>query len=101
MDQVPDDRSFGAVLSAAGTIAIQKLDLQGYDALLVSSEGLGDLITFRNHDQPVVCFCHTPVRPVYDPVYRATWLAEHPSARIPLSLFSLSDQPITRLSLRH
>jgi len=101
LDQVPVDRSFGAVLRAARTIAMQKLDLQDYDALLVSSEGLGDLITFRNHDQPVVCFCHTPVRPVYDPVYRATWLAEHPSARIPLAMFSLGYHAITRLAWRY
>jgi glycosyltransferase involved in cell wall biosynthesis len=98
---VPVERSFGAVLRAARTIVMQKLDLRGYDALLVSSEGLGDLITFRNHDQLVFCFCHTPARPVYDPVYRATWLAAHPLGRIPLAVFSLAYHAVTRRAWRY
>jgi len=98
---VPVERSFGAVLRAARTIAAQKLDLAECDALLVSSEGLGDLITFRNHAKPVLCFCHTPARPVYDPVYRASWLAAHPGARIPLALYSLVYRFVTRRAWRH
>ena len=101
LGHIPVERSFRAVLRAARTIAAQKLDLQGYDALLVSSEGLGDLITFRNHDQLVFCFCHTPARPLYDPVYRDTWLAAHPSARIPLAMFSLAYRAVTRRAWRY
>ena len=101
LGRVPVERSFGAVLRAARTIVAQKLDLAGFDALLVSSEGLGDLITFRNHATPVFCFCHTPARPVYDPVYRANWLAAHPRARIPLALYSLAYHLVTRRAWRH
>jgi len=101
LEQVPVARTFGAVLRAARTIVAQRLDLAGFDALLVSSEGLGDLITFRNHSKPVFCFCHTPVRPVYDPVYRATWLANHRGGRIPLTLYSFAYHWVTRLAWRH
>ena len=101
LDQVSVERSFGAVLRAAAIIATEKLELRGYDVLLVSSEGLGDLITFRNHDQPVVCFCHTPARPLYDSVYKAVWLAAHPHARIPLTLFSFVYDAITRGAWRY
>ncbi len=101
LGRVPVERSFGAVLRAARTIAAQKLDLADCDALLVSSEGLGDLITFRNHAKPVLCFCHTPARPVYDPVYRASWLAAHPGARIPLALYSFVYRLVTRRAWRH
>jgi len=101
LDDVPVERGFAAVLRAAGTIMRQKLDLQGFDALLVSSEGLGDLITFRNHGLPVLCFCHTPARPVYDPVYRRVWLERHKRARVPLALFSPLYAFLTRRAWRH
>ena len=32
-------------------------------------DGLGTLVTFRNHGLPTICVCSTPLRPVYDPVY--------------------------------
>src|SRR5205809_3324997 len=101
LDDVPVERGFAAVLRAAGTIMRQKLDLQGFDALLVSSEGLGDLITFRNHGLPVLCFCHTPARPVYDPVYRRVWLERHPHGRVPLAVFSSLYGALTRLAWRN
>src|SRR5439155_1765393 len=88
LDRVPLERSFGRVLRAAATIARQKLDLREFDALLVASEGLGDFITFRNRARPILCFCHTPARPVYDPVYRRVWLERHPHARLPLAVFA-------------
>jgi glycosyltransferase involved in cell wall biosynthesis len=98
---VPLERSFGRVLGAAATIARQKLDLRDFDALVVASEGLGDLITFRNHAKPVACVCFTPARPVYDPEYRRAWLARHPAMRLPLALFSLAYAWLTRRAWRH
>ena len=56
-------RAIAPALGAALTIARQRLPLEGYDALIVSSEGLGDLITLRNHAVPVVCYCHSLSRP--------------------------------------
>lgn len=44
-----------------GTV-FRNLPLDGYDALVVSEAGLGCLIAARNHDLPVHCYCHTPLR---------------------------------------
>jgi len=99
--QVSVERSFRAVLRAASIVALQKLPLKHFDALLVSSEGIGDFVTFRNTVTPVFCFCHTPVRPVYDPVYRRVWLQRHPGGRLPLALFSLLYRAVTRWAWRH
>ena len=101
LDRVPLERSFGRVLRAAATIARQKLDLREFDALLVASEGLGDFITFRNRARPILCFCHTPARPVYDPVYRRVWLERHPHARLPLAVFAALYGALTRLAWRN
>ncbi|MHB8168793.1 MAG: glycosyltransferase [Thermoleophilia bacterium] len=68
------DRGYSFVAGAALTIMKQKIDLGGFDALVVSSEGLGDFITFRNHDIPVVCYCHTPLAVVHDPFMRKAYL---------------------------
>lgn len=55
---------------AALTILSQKLPADDCDALFVLSEGLGDFILFRNHRKPSLCFCMTPLRAAFDPVYR-------------------------------
>ena len=55
---------------AALTILSQKLPDDDCDALFVLSEGLGDFILFRNHRKPSLCYCLTPLRPAFDPVYR-------------------------------
>ncbi len=47
---------------SAPRIISEKLDLKEYDVLLVSEAGLGSFITLRNHEIPVVCYCHTPLR---------------------------------------
>jgi glycosyltransferase involved in cell wall biosynthesis len=72
---VPVDRSFASVLNAGVKIARQKLDLRGYDAILVVCEGLGDLLVFRNNDLPVYCLCLTPLRPVFDELYKRNFVA--------------------------
>ena len=69
LKQTTVNRDMGSVLSAASSIALQKLPLEGFDALLVWCDGLGPLVTFRNLEVPIVCVCSTPLRPVYDPVY--------------------------------
>jgi len=94
-------RSAGPVLAAALTILGQRLDLRGYDALLVFSEGLGDLITLRNRSVPVVCYCHSLARPAYDAVYRETLVARRPHLRGVLSLLVPPYRALTRVAWRH
>jgi len=74
--RVPVDRSLPAVLRAACRIGRQRIPTDGCDALLVMSDGLGDLVTFRNRRVPLFAFCHTPLRAVFDPVYREQALGE-------------------------
>lgn len=68
--KIPVKRDLFSVFKAAALIAIQKIDLASYDMLLVHSEGLGDLITIRNNSIPMICFCHTPLRAVFDKYYK-------------------------------
>ncbi len=74
LNRVPVKRSLGAVGVAAWTILRQKIDLSEFDALLVVCEGLGDLVALRHPNTPAFCLCLTPLRIVFDPVYRATYL---------------------------
>lgn len=88
LDGVSVGRGYSAVSHAALTILKQKIDLDGYDALVVSSEGLGDFVTFRNHSLPVICYCHTPLKVVHDSFVRKRYLDENRRMRIPFYLFS-------------
>ncbi|MFZ5562619.1 MAG: glycosyltransferase family 1 protein, partial [Thermodesulfobacteriota bacterium] len=54
-------RDMASVLGVALAIMCRKLDLKGYDALVVWCDGMGDLITFRNRDLPVFNICSTPL----------------------------------------
>lgn len=77
LSRVPVSRRYSAVSNAAVTILKQKIDLDEFDAMLVSSEGLGDFINFRNHSVPLVCYCHTPLKVVHDPFARRRYLNKH------------------------
>lgn len=70
LSRVPVQRDLVSVARAAVTVALQRINLSSFDVLFVHSDGLGDLILLRNTDIPVVCFCHTPLRPVFDEIYR-------------------------------
>lgn len=94
-------RSFFRVLQGIFTLGSQIIDPAGYDVLVVHSEGIGDFLNFRNHSKTNLCICYTPVRPVYDPVYRQTYLSDHPRARLPLALFSFLYKWITRAAWKH
>lgn len=52
-----------------------KLPEEEYDLLMVSEAGIGSLITLRNHSKPILCYCHTPLRPAL-PEFRETYLEE-------------------------
>lgn len=61
-------RELRPLVHAATTMARCRLP-EEHDALLVSSEGLGDLVLART-DLPAVAYCHTPLKIVHDPVAR-------------------------------
>ncbi len=78
-------RSYLPVLGAAARIAATKFDMSRFDALVISCEGLGDLLTLRNHEKPVMALVFTPLRAVFDEAYRARLLDRVGAAR-PLAL---------------
>ena len=70
-------RSFAPVARAALRIVLQKMPLEGYDALLICCDGLGDLTLFRNTQVPAACLCFTPLRAAFDPYYQENYLANN------------------------
>lgn len=68
--RVSVERSFRPLLRAAATIAGTRLPADGSKSLLVSSEGLGDLVLLRNR-LPAACYCHTPLKILHDERARA------------------------------
>ncbi len=44
-------------------------EIENYDALLVSTGGLGEFFVMRNNIMPSFAFCHTPLRIVHDKLY--------------------------------
>ena len=68
-------RSFVPLVRAAATISTARLPAS--DALLVSSESIGDFVLARNR-MPAVCFCHTPLKILHDPHTRKALASRDP-----------------------
>jgi glycosyltransferase involved in cell wall biosynthesis len=58
---------------------LQHLPLDGARALMVSSEGLGNMVALRTWGLPVFCLCLTPLRVAYDPHARERYFNTRPS----------------------
>jgi glycosyltransferase involved in cell wall biosynthesis len=59
----------GTLISAYQAIT-QKIPVdEQVDAIAVWCDGIGDLVTFRNHNLPIFNICSTPLRAAFDPVY--------------------------------
>ena len=82
------ERSFTQVMRASLRIMKTDLPLEHFDALVVSSEGVGDFINFRNHDRPVIAFCHTPLKIIHDHQSRDYYLQNHPDVFLRYQIFS-------------
>lgn len=97
LPEVSVDRSMTEVARAAWRIMRQRLPIDGYDALVVVCEGLGDLAVFRSPVRPALCICLTPLRAAFDPEYRRRAAEQRgPAARMllqgGLSLFRAIDR---------
>lgn len=64
------ERRLTPIVGAAWRIGRTRLPLDGHRALLVSCDGLGDLVLARSA-LPAVCYCHTPLKIRHDPVASA------------------------------
>ncbi len=100
INRVSVERNYGAVLGASMNIAKTKLDLKNIDVLVVCCDGVGDFITLRNNQLPILNLCFTPLRAVYDDEYRARHLGRHQNRKyIALMLefgFSMVDRLLWR-----
>jgi len=83
LGKVSVKRTFAGAGSAGWRILTQRLPLDGQEVLLVFCDGLGDLVTFRNHSIPTLCVCFTPLRIFFDSDYRTRYLESrsHPRLR--------------------
>ncbi len=78
--RVSVERSLRPLAQAAWTMARTRLPA-GDQALLVSSEGLGDLVALRS-GVPTVAYCHTPLKILHDPAAASVVRAESRSRRV-------------------
>ena len=83
--RVSVQRTYASAVQGAWRIATARIHPDGCDALVISCDGLGDLLTLRNASRPVLCLCFTPLRAVFDPEYRAR-LLRRTGALKPLAL---------------
>ncbi len=103
LSRVSVKRSFLHVFRAGWQVIGQKLPLEGCQALVVFSEGLGDLVVFRNHAIPVACVCFTPLRAAFDPIYQEEYLRRHGNRvwrKITLHAAAVAYRVIDRLAWR-
>jgi len=94
-------RQYGAVIRAGLTIANTKIDHSGFDALIVSCDGLGSFINFANPELPSLCLCFTPLRAVYDPEYRRRHLSANPLKRLAQSIVARVYRHIDKKAWRY
>lgn len=74
LSRVSVRRTYGSVAQGALTLATSRLDPSEFDALVISCDGLGDLLNLRNTTKPSLCLCFTPLRATFDEEYRARLL---------------------------
>lgn len=91
-------RSLGPIAHAAATMARTRLPA-GHQALLVSSEGLGDLVALRS-DVPTVAYCHTPLKILHDPAASDVVRGSSPARRLALSTIGPAFDAVDRRAWR-
>ncbi|MCW2613026.1 MAG: glycosyl transferase group 1 [Frankiales bacterium] len=95
--QVSVRRSFGPLVHAAGTLA--RTRLPSSEGLLVSSEGLGDLVALRSR-VPTAAYCHTPLKILHDPAARGVVERQSLARRAALGTIGPAFQAVDRRAWR-
>jgi len=86
-------RSFVPLVRAAAAISTARLPAS--DALLVSSESIGDFVLARNQ-MPAVCFCHTPLKILHDPHTRQALASRDPLRSAALKIMAPAFERVER-----
>ena len=92
-------RSLAPLAQAAWRIGRSRLPLDGAQALLVSSEGLGDLVAPRS-PVPVAAYCHTPLKILHDPATRAALVGTSAVKRAGLGVLGSAFEGVDRRAWR-
>jgi glycosyltransferase involved in cell wall biosynthesis len=95
------ERSFSQVMRASLRIMKTELPMEQYDALVVSSEGVGDFINFRNHEKPIIALCHTPLKIIHDYESRDYYLQTHPGVQLRYQFFSAAFKLVDGMAWRY
>lgn len=66
-------RDIWSVARACAQLALRPGNFKDYDALMISCDGIGNLLALRPTGIPLLCLCHTPLKISYDPHARQRW----------------------------
>ena len=96
------ERSVTKTAESCWQLLWQQLPLDGFDALVVVCEGVGDLTLMRNHRLPAMNICLTPLRIAFDEAYRENWSKDFSFAkRAAVSIGAQAFRLVDRLAWRH
>lgn len=98
LPRISVDRGFLNVAKAAFRLLSQKIPLEKHDLLFVHSEGLGDLVTFRNSSKPLICFCHQPLLVANDTSVQQKYFQRNPQRKLLLTLFGSVFRTVDRIA---
>ncbi|MDO8614721.1 MAG: glycosyltransferase [Dehalococcoidia bacterium] len=99
LGEVPVKRNTLSVARACLQVALSGRDWSRYDALMVSNDGISNLLALRSSGAPLLSLCHTPLKVAHDEKTRARWLAVRKpgfATRAAVSLFAALDRPLWR-----
>jgi len=101
LPRVSVDRSVANVARAAMTLMTQRFDLAHHDALMVMSEGLGNLLAARTY-LPTSCICLTPLKVAYDETTRGMFYRRRLRLhyRVALAAYKRLEKPLWRRYVR-
>jgi glycosyltransferase involved in cell wall biosynthesis len=66
-------RDVGSVGRACLSLLKSSYNWDGFDAVMVSCDGIGNLVALRSRNVPLLCLCHTPLKIGYDQHANARW----------------------------
>jgi glycosyltransferase involved in cell wall biosynthesis len=95
LTKVSVKRNLSAVALACMRLLTTQPDWAGYDALMISCEGIGNLMALHSGGLPTFCLCHTPLKIAHDPWTRERWLTVgQPAAvtRAGVRLYAVADR---------
>jgi glycosyltransferase involved in cell wall biosynthesis len=101
LPRISVNREYMNVIHAGIKLLSQKIPLDRHDVLVNHSEGLGDLILFRNHRKPIICYSHLPLLVANVKYFRDLYLKKNPYKGPLVDLFGAVFRTIDRLSWKY